>query len=56
MEDLLLEVVDEAIGTSPKKWALIVVAMLAGAIAALWLTRRRRQAGPELVAAADAAT
>lgn len=56
MDELLLEAVDEAIGTSPKKWALIVVALLAGAIAALWLTRRRRQAGPELVAAADAAT
>ena len=56
MDELLVEALEEAIGTSTKKWALIVVAVLAGAIVALWLTRRRRQAGPELVAAADAAT
>ena len=36
------EAIDEAIGTSHKKWALIVVALIIGAAGALWFTRRGR--------------
>jgi hypothetical protein len=39
------EVIEEAVGTSSKKWALILVAFVAGAIAAVWLTRRARSSG-----------
>ena len=40
MESLLEEIIDEATGKSRKKWALLLVAMIAGAFLALWLTRR----------------
>ena len=48
------EFVAEAVGTSPEKQALIV-ALVAAAIAAVWLTLGRRQAARELVPAADVA-
>ena len=41
---LVDEAIQEAIGTSPKKWALVVVALITGAIVAVWLTRRTRPA------------
>jgi hypothetical protein len=57
--DRVTEVLEEAIrettGASSKKWALVVVAFLAGAIGVVWLTRRSRSAAPVTVEA-DAAT
>lgn len=38
----LEEAIEEAFGTSPRKWALVLLALVAGALGALWLTRRRR--------------
>jgi hypothetical protein len=40
------EVIAEVIGTSRRKWALLIVAVFVGAGIALWLTRRCRR--PEL--------
>ena len=37
---VLGEAVEEAVGKSHKKWALVVVALLVGAIVAVWLTSR----------------
>ena len=46
--DAVTAVVDEAIretiGASPRKWGLVVVAIVAGALGALWLVRRTRAA------------
>jgi hypothetical protein len=54
---ILDEAIKETIGTSRKKWALVVVALAAGAMGALWLTRRTRSTGPApTVSSADAAT
>ena len=57
--DRVTEVLDEAIretvGVSHKKWALVVVAFVAGALGVVWLTRRAHAAGPTAVEA-DAAT
>jgi hypothetical protein len=49
------EAIKEAIGLSPRKWALVVVAFAAGALGAFWLTRRARAASPATIQA-DAAT
>ena len=40
MNSFVEEAIDEVVGTSRHKWALIVVALLAGATAAFWLTNR----------------
>ncbi len=40
METFVEEVINETMGTSNRKWALLLVAMLVGAVGALWLTRR----------------
>jgi hypothetical protein len=40
METFVEEVFNETIGTSNRKWAIVLVAMLVGAVGALWLTRR----------------
>ena len=40
MNSFVEEAIDEALGTSRHKWALIVVALVAGATAAFWLTNR----------------
>ena len=40
MEAFVEEVINETMGTSHRKWALLLVAMLVGAVGALWLTRR----------------
>ncbi len=38
------EVIDETVGRSSKKWALVLLALAAGALVALWLTRGSRSA------------
>jgi hypothetical protein len=48
------EAIEEAMGISPRKWALLLVAVAVGAIGALWLTRRARQAEPATTTAGDA--
>ncbi len=50
MEEVTAIVVDEAIretiGTSSKKWGLVLVALVVGAMGAFWLVRRTRSAEP----------
>lgn len=41
-EGFVDEVVDEAIGTSSKKWALVIASLAVGAALALWLSTRLR--------------
>ncbi len=41
VDAFLVEAVNEATFASPKKWALVVLALLVGAAVALWLTKRR---------------
>jgi hypothetical protein len=53
--EVLEEAVRETTGASGKKWALVVVAFVAGAVGVLWLTRRSHTAGPATVEA-DTAT
>ena len=53
VEQVIDEAIDEATGTSSKKWALMLVVFVAGATVAMWLTRRSRSAetptlGPEV--------
>ena len=43
------EAIKEAIGVSPRKWALVVVAFVAGTLGAFWLTRRARATRPPVV-------
>jgi hypothetical protein len=50
MSDVIDEAIDEALGTSSKKWALILLALVVGAAIALWLTKRRSAGEPELTA------
>lgn len=40
------DALDEALGTSRGKWALVVVAALAGVAGGVWLSRRVRPAAP----------
>jgi hypothetical protein len=40
------EALDEAIGRSNKKWALVLLALVAGATVAFWMTRRARSTEP----------
>ena len=47
------EVIRETIGGSRKKWALLVVALVAGAAGALWLVRRARSVEPAVAADAE---
>jgi hypothetical protein len=49
------EAIKEAVGLSPRKWALVVVAFAAGALGVVLLTRRARAASPATVQA-EAAT
>jgi hypothetical protein len=46
--DFVEEAVAEAIGVSPRKWALLIVAVVAGAMAATWYGRRRRRSRDEV--------
>jgi hypothetical protein len=41
------ELIDEALGTSSKRWALLLLAVAAGAAIALWLTGRSPAQAPE---------
>jgi hypothetical protein len=43
---ILEEAVEEAVGASSKKWALLLVAFVAGGAVVLWLVRRRGSIGP----------
>jgi hypothetical protein len=42
------ELVDEAVGASPRKWAIVLVALVLGAGIALWFVRRRSGGGDEI--------
>jgi hypothetical protein len=44
------EVIAETVGLSRRKWALLVVALVAGATGALWLVRRARSVEPAIAA------
>jgi hypothetical protein len=39
---IVQEALEEAVGRSSKKWALVVVALVVGALAASWWMRRAR--------------
>ena len=39
---VLDEALDEAVGRSSKKWALVLLALVVGAAVAFWLTHRAR--------------
>ena len=39
---VLDEALDEAVGRSSKKWALVLLALVAGAAVAFWMTHRAR--------------
>jgi hypothetical protein len=47
MSELIEEAVDEALGTSSKKWALILIALVVGAALALWLSSRGSSGEPD---------
>ena len=53
VNEFLDEVVDEAVGSSSKKWALLLVALIAGAAIALWLKKRSAQSAGDAGAAAS---
>ena len=40
MNDLLEEALEEAVGASSKRWALILIAFVIGGVLALWLAQR----------------
>ena len=42
VDAFLVEAVNEATFASPKKWALVVMALLVGGAIALWITARWR--------------
>jgi hypothetical protein len=42
VNEILEEAVDEAIGASSKRWALLLIAFVAGGVTVVWLVRRRR--------------
>ena len=50
---IVQEALEEAIGRSSKKWALVVVALVVGALSAFWWMRRARSI--ELPSASDEA-
>jgi len=43
---ILDEAIKETVGTSSKKWGLVLVALVVGAMAAFWLVRRARSSEP----------
>ena len=47
VDAILDEALKEAVGISSKKWALVVVALVVGAMSAFWLVRRARSAEPD---------
>jgi hypothetical protein len=50
VEGFAIELLEETVGTSRKKWALLVVALVAGALGVRWLVRRRRSGKPAVAA------
>jgi hypothetical protein len=46
--------VEDAVGVSSKKWALRLIAFVAGGAVVLWLVRRRRGSGPSTNAGSEA--
>ena len=46
VDAILDEALNETIGTSSKKWALVLVALVVGAMGAFWLVRRARSPEP----------
>ena len=42
---ILDEALKETVGISSKKWALVLVALVVGAMGAFWLVRRTRSPG-----------
>jgi hypothetical protein len=46
MNGIVEEALDEAIGGSSRKWALLLFAFVAGGAVALWLARRQGGRGP----------
>ncbi len=48
IDAIIDEAIDEAIGTSSKKWALVLVALVVGVMGALWLVGRARSNTPVL--------
>ena len=47
VDAILDEALKEAVGISSKKWALVVVALVVGAMSAFWLVRGARSAEPD---------
>jgi hypothetical protein len=43
---ILDEALKETVGISSKKWALVLVALVVGAMGAFWLVRRARSSEP----------
>jgi hypothetical protein len=43
---ILDEALKETVGASSKKWALVLVALVVGALGAFWLVRRARSPEP----------
>lgn len=46
VEAILDEALKETVGTSSRKWALVLVALVVGAMGAFWLVRRARSPEP----------
>ena len=46
VDAILDEALKETVGISSKKWALVLVAFVVGAMSAFWLVRRARSAEP----------
>ena len=56
VDDIIAEAIDEAIGTSSKKWALVLVALVVGALVALRLVGRARSTALVLAPGDDDST
>jgi hypothetical protein len=52
MTDFVDEVIDEATGASSKKWAIVISALVAGAVVALWLRQKGTAGRPDTSASA----
>ena len=50
MSDVIDEAIEEAMGTSSKKWALVLLALVVGAALAVWLTKRGSAGESDLAA------
>ena len=50
---IMREAIEEAVGLSSKKWALVVVALIVGAIGAMWLSSRPGRTDPAIAVASS---